>query len=191
VLSALAWGAGDFSGGLASRKTGTFRAVLYGEAFGLLLLLCAAAGYHETLPAWSDLFWCAVAGALGSFGMLTLYRAMDAGQMSVAAPVSAVLTAALPVAVGALLDGLPALIKVIGFAVALAAVWMIAQGPGGKSQLHRLADLRLPLLAGLCFGLYFILIHQAAQKSLLWPIVASRSAGTMTMVIHMLVRRET
>ena len=190
ILSAISWGAGDFSGGLASRRTGAYRAVLYGEAFGLLLLFAAAAVFHEALPGWPDLLWCAAAGALGSLGMLTLYRAMGEGQMSIAAPVSAVFTAALPVAGGILLEGLPTLTKLAGFAVALAAVWMISQTSTGQSHLTRLADLRLPLLAGLCFGMYFIIIHQVTQTSLLWPMIASRSAGTLTVFVFMLARRD-
>jgi len=51
ILSAISWGAGDFSGGLASRKTGPYRAVFYGEIFGLLLLLAAAGFFREaSLP---------------------------------------------------------------------------------------------------------------------------------------------
>jgi len=190
ILSATSWGAGDFSGGLASRRTGAYRAVLYGEAFGLLLLIAAAAFFHEALPVWTDLLWCAAAGTLGSLGMLTIYRAMGEGQMSIAAPVSAVFTAALPVAAGILLQGLPTPTKLAGFAVALAAVWMIAQSPTGQSHLTRLADLRLPLLAGLCFGMYFIIIHQVTQTSLIWPMIASRSAGTLMVVVFMFARRE-
>ena len=38
LTSAITWGAGDFTGGLAARKTGAFRAVFYGEAVGLVLL---------------------------------------------------------------------------------------------------------------------------------------------------------
>lgn len=186
----MSWGAGDFSGGLASRRTGAYRAVLYGEAFGLVLLFAATLVFREALPGWGTLAASAAAGALGSMGMLTLYRAMNDGQMSIAAPVSAVLTAALPVVVGAWLDGWPPAIKLAGFGVALIAVWLISQAPGGHSQLTRLADLRLPMLAGFCFGLYFIIIHQATQTSLLWPMIASRSAGTLTLVVFMLIRRD-
>lgn len=190
AVSAISWGAGDFTGGLASRRSGPYRAVLYGEAFGLLLLCGATFYFHETIPSWDNLALSAAGGLAGCFGLLILYYAMSHGQMSIAAPVSALLTAALPVAVGALIEGLPSATKLIGFAVALAAVWMVAQEEGEKSHLTRLSDLRLPLVAGLCFGLYFILIHQGTRQSLLWPMIVSRGMGTLIVVIFMLARRE-
>ena len=35
LASALSWGTGDFAGGLASRKVGPYRAVMFAEAIGL------------------------------------------------------------------------------------------------------------------------------------------------------------
>ena len=190
ALSALSWGTGDFFGGLASRSTGPYRTALYGEAFGLLLLFGAAAYFHEAVTGWDKLFLSAAAGLGGGLGMLILYYAMSHGQMSVAAPVSALFTALLPVVAGTVIDGMPSLAKLAGFVVALAAIWMIAQEKSEKTHLMRLSDLRLPLLAGLCFGLYFILMHEATRQTLLWPLIAARSAGTLTVFIFVLARRD-
>ena len=41
LASALSWGIGDFSGGLASRKVGAYRAVMYGAAIGLIFIFLA------------------------------------------------------------------------------------------------------------------------------------------------------
>lgn len=190
ILSALSWGAGDFSGGLASRRVGSYRAVLYGELLGLLLLLGAALFIHEAAPGWDQLAWSALAGLSGSCGMLILYYAIGRGQMSIAAPVSALFTALLPVIASAVMEGLPSLLKILGFALALAAVWMIAQEGDQKSHLVRLADLRLPLLSGLCFGLYFIFMHQGGQRAVIWPLIVARSTGMLTVMIFMLARRD-
>lgn len=123
--------------------------------------------------------------------MLILYYAMSHGQMSIAVPVSALFTALLPVTAGSVMEGLPSLAKLAGFAVALAAIWMIAQEEGAeKSQLVRLSDLRLPLLAGLCFGFYFIVIHDATRQTFLWPMIVARLAGTLTVAVFVLARRD-
>jgi drug/metabolite transporter (DMT)-like permease len=53
-----------------------------------------------------------------------------------------------------------------------------------------LADLRLPLLSGLCFGVYFILTHQATRETLLWPLMISRIFGTLTVAVFLFARRE-
>lgn len=190
LSSALSWGGGDFVGGLASRKTGAYRAVMYAEIFGLLLLLGALAIWGEPMLGWQNLLLAGAAGLIGSTGLLVLYQAMITGQMSIATPVSALLAAVLPVVVGAFLEGLPALAKIAGFVLALAAVWLVAQEAGGKTQLRRLADLRLPLFAGLCFGTYFIIMHEASGSALIWPMVASRTGGALVLLAFMLLRRE-
>jgi drug/metabolite transporter (DMT)-like permease len=190
LFSALSWGGGDFAGGLASRKTGAYRAVLYGEAFGLILLIGAALFIHEPTLSWPKIALAGVGGAIGSLGLLILYQAMITGEMSIAAPVSALFAAVLPVIVGAFTQGLPSPFKLAGFACALGAVWLVTQDDSGKTHAMRLADLRLPLLAGLCFGSYFIIMHTASDTAVLTPMLASRSGGMLALLAFVFTRRE-
>ena len=193
LTSALTWGAGDFAGGLSSRKLGAYRAVLFGDFFGLLALFVVAGIYRENFPALYPLLTAGLAGMLGSMGLLVLYYSMIQGQMSIAAPVSALLAATLPVIVGGILDGMPKPLQFLGFGFALLAVWMISQGDSTeKFHIGRLADLRLPLLAGLGFGSYFVLMGAAtrATTSTFWPMIASRTAGTLLLLVFVLIRRE-
>jgi drug/metabolite transporter (DMT)-like permease len=190
LASALSWGGGDFVGGLASRKIGAYRAVLYAEAIGLLLLFGAAILWSEPMLSWQKILLAGTAGAIGSLGLLILYHAMTMGKMSIAMPVSALLAAVLPVIVGTVIEGLPTPIKFAGFACGLAGIWLVAQDTGEKTQWMRLADLRLPLFAGLCFGTYFIVMHQASDDALIWPMIASRTGGMLTLLVFVLARRE-
>lgn len=191
IASSLSWGAGDFAGGLSSRKVGTYRAVLYADFFGLLILAVASLFYREAFPSTSGFVNSLLGGALGSFGLLILYYSLTVGQMSIAAPVSALFAALLPVMYGAMTEGLPTTIQFIGFALALAAVWLISQGDG-KFHAGKLSDLKYPILAGVGFGCYFIFIHEAAGEpdSLLWPMIISRLAGTVMLFLIVLARRE-
>jgi len=193
LFSALSWGAGDFAGGLASRKLGAYRAVFYADLLGLLIILPIVAISLEPLPAAPVLINSAVGGALGSLGLLVLYYSLSTGKMTIAAPVSALFAALLPVAVGLFTQGLPTVYQFAGFGFALAAVWLTAQGQSDeKFQIHHLADLRLPVLAGLGFGCYFIFVHYASKDSgsVLWTMISSRVAGTLLLWIVVLVRRE-
>jgi drug/metabolite transporter (DMT)-like permease len=191
LLSAIVWGGGDFVGGLASRRVGAWRAVFYAEIIGLALLLAALGFYREALISTRGLLLGAAAGAIGSLGLLALYRAMQIGKMSIAAPVSALLAALLPVVVGALTVGLPPLTQVAGVGLALLSIWLVSQTEGdARLRLERLSDLRLPLLAGIGFGSYFILIHGVAQEATLWPMIASRTGGTLVLVAVLFLRRE-
>jgi len=111
--------------------------------------------------------------------------------MSVAAPVSALTAAILPVIVDSFVEGFPGWLTLAGFALALVAIWFISQPDGGPKSLRlRLADLSLPLIAGVSFGVYLILIHSGSQHGLFWPMVSSRFAGVITMLIYTLVTRQ-
>jgi drug/metabolite transporter (DMT)-like permease len=193
LLSGISWGAGDFAGGLASRKLGAYRAVFYSDLFGLVLILFVSFFYREALPSRFVIVNAALGGMLGTFGLLMLYRALSQGRMSIAAPVSALFAALLPVAVGLITQGLPTLFQLIGFGFALAAIWLISQGSSTEPfRLENLADLRLPLLAGLGFAGYFIFLHRASNGSdlLFTPIIISRAAGTVLILMVVLARRD-
>jgi drug/metabolite transporter (DMT)-like permease len=191
IASALSWGSGDFAGGLSSRKVGAYRAVLYADFFGLSILLAVPIVYRESFPSSTVLVNSFLGGALGSFGLLILYYSLSIGQMSIAAPVSALFAALLPVVYGALTEGLPGVVQFAGFGIALAAVWLISQGNDGF-HVSRLSDLKYPILAGVGFGSYFIFIHNAVgdPDSLLWPMIVSRLAGTLLLFVIVLARRE-
>lgn len=193
IFSALSWGAGDFAGGLAARKIGTYRTVFFADLLGLLVLVAVNIFYREALPPISSLLLAGIAGICGSIGLMILYYSMANGQMSVAAPVSALFAAALPVIVGAFTQGFPTLIQFIGFGLALLAVWLISQSDSEKRfHLDHLSDLRLPLLAGLGFGTYFIIMHYATEgiSAKIWPMIASRSIATVMLLVLMFIRRE-
>lgn len=189
--SAFGWGAADFAGGLAARKTGAYRAVFYGSIIGLALLVLAAAFIDEPLPDLRVWLFSLLAGALGIVGLLLLYHAMTLGLMSVAAPVSALLAAALPVVVGLFTDGLPKTTTLFGFGFALLAVWMISQSAGGGADIFaHLSDLKIPLLAGVGFGLYFVFIHEATKTgATIYPMLAARFGGLILITTYMLFSR--
>ena len=191
LISAISWGAADFTGGLASRKTGAYRTVLYGEAAGLVLILVVAFLVGQPITPLSLWLLAAAAGAIGTSGLLMLYHSMTKGLMSIATPVSALLAALLPVVFGSIVEGSPGVLVILGFAFALAAVWLISQSQGGvKNLLAHISDLRLPLLAGVGFGMYFVLIHGATRHATYWPMVASRMGGLLILIFYMTLTRQ-
>lgn len=191
LLSALTWGAGDFTGGVATRKTGAVRSVFYASLIGLITILIIAISFNEAFPNMRNILFALVAGLFGTLGLILLYTAMAQGTMSIAAPVSALLAAILPVLVGIITEGIPEYLTLIGFLFALLAVWMVSQSEDGiKDILSHLTDLKLPLLAGIGFGLYFILMHEATKDgTLLWTMAASRTASVVALLIYMLLTK--
>jgi drug/metabolite transporter (DMT)-like permease len=190
LLSALVWGASDFCGGLASRRSSAFGIVAGSQAIGLVtvLLLAPAVGGSATT---ADLLWGAAAGACGSTGLVVFYRAMAGGVMSVIAPVTSVCAAAVPVLAGLLIGERIGVATAVGIALALVAVVLVAS-EGGLRALRsvRPATLGPPLFAGLMFGMFFVVIHHTGPDAGLWPLFGARVASVLLVGTAVLVRRE-
>ena len=139
------------------------------------------------VPPLQDWLWGAAAGFTGAVGLLLLYRALAEGRMSVAAPVSALLAASLPVVVGVFIEGNPGAWALLGFILALAAVWLVS---GGEGMSIRLDELRQPFIAGIAFGAFFICLERASQTSLLWPLVAIRIVSVTSMLCYAMLTRQ-
>ena len=189
LLSALGWGAADFTGGLASRRSNPYQVLFLAEISGLIPLLILALILRDPLPGVSVWAWSAAASTVGTFGLLILYRALAEGSMTIAAPISALLAAVIPVLVGSLTQGLPKPVTFLGFVLALVSIWVISQNGESRDLRLNLQTLRLPFLAGLFFGLYFVMIHQATRQDFFWPLVSARLAGTLVMSVYALIVR--
>jgi len=187
LVSAVTWGAGDFSGGMAVKRTNPYGAVIAAHAISLVMLFALGLITGEPVPPLHDWLWGGAAGIGGGIGLALLYSALAFGQMSIAAPVSALVAAALPVLVGTFSDGLLGWGTLIGFGLALTAVWLISGGVGLEFQPEKL---RLPILAGLGFGAFFIFIHQGSSLSILWPLAATRIASIASLLIFSITTRQ-
>jgi len=136
----------------------------------------------------------AASSLVGLGGLLMLYRALASGQMTIAAPVSALFAALIPVLFGLFSLGVPSPATLTGFGLAFLAVWFISQSStSGGSPLKgmlNLVGLRLPLLSGFFFGCYFLVIHRATLHPFFWPLVAARLAGFLAFGIYALLTRQ-
>jgi drug/metabolite transporter (DMT)-like permease len=189
IASAATWGAGDFLGGLATKRTSPYRVLFLGQLSGLILFFALALITVEAVPPTTDLLWAALASLLGVAGLVFLYRALAGGQMTIAAPVSALFSAFIPVVFAILTTGLPSTTTLVGFLLAFLAVWLISQTDGMNLRVS-LADLRLPLTSGLFFGLYFIVLHKATLHGFFWPVAGSRLVGVLVLGSIALLRRQ-
>ncbi len=189
LTSALSWGIGDFAGGLASRKVGAYRAVMYGEAIGLLFIFAALPFINEPFPDNHTIKWSMAAGVIGTIGLLAFFEAMRLGRISIVAPLSALIGAIIPVIIGSFIDGFPKPIVFLAFGLALIAVVLISREKDEdetKSNNH----LYLPLLAGTAFGLYFVFMHEASQELVFGPLIIARSSGMFAIALYLLFKKE-
>ena len=167
ILSAATWGAGDFIGGLASKRTSPYRVLFLAEIAGMVPFTILAILLREPIPSTNDMLLGAGSSLIGLGGLLFLYQALASSQMTIAAPVSALFAALIPVIFGIFTLGIPSSPTLIGFALAFAAVWFISQTDMSNWRFS-LRELRLPLLSGLFFGLYFLILHRATLNAFFW-----------------------
>ncbi|HEY9526572.1 MAG TPA: DMT family transporter, partial [Anaerolineales bacterium] len=176
-------------GGIASKRTSPYRVLFLAELAGMIPFTLLAVLLREPLPPASDMFLGAGSSLLGLAGLLFLYRALAGGQMTIAAPVSALFAALIPVIFGFFALGAPSTTTLFGFALAFAAVWLISQTEFMNWRFS-LQELRIPLLSGLFFGLYFLTLHRATLNAFFWPLAAARLAGFVALGLYALIARQ-
>jgi drug/metabolite transporter (DMT)-like permease len=186
LASAASWGAGDFAGGVATKRTRVVGVVIASQLVGGILLLTLAIILAEAIPSPANLFFGGLAGIFGTLGLLALYQGLAKGQMGIVSPVAGVVAAALPVGLSLLSEGLPPIYHLVGFGVALTAVWFLSWG--STDTPIRAQQLWLPVAAGLAFGLFFVLIDQVSDETILWPLISARIASTGLLSIFCVIR---
>ncbi len=178
--SAISWGAGDFSAGFASRKSGVVSVVLFSQLVGAAFLFLLAMIFSESLPPLRDMALGGLAGVFGVLGLMALYKGLSQGRMGIVAPLSAIVTALIPIGFAFFKEGLPKSAQIVGLALALSSVWLLSFSKR-EEQRYRFTEFTLPLLSGIGFGLFFILIDAATQTSVLWPLVGTRCVSLLLM----------
>jgi drug/metabolite transporter (DMT)-like permease len=165
---------------MAAKRVHIFGVMTISYAVGLVLLIALAVARGEPVAAASDLMWAAGAGLAGAAGLTAQYRALAVGRMGIVAPVAAVLGATIPVIFSAFSEGVPGSLRVIGFGLAILGVALISRARTAGSGADGLG---LAVIAGLGFGLFFILIDQVSDDAVFWPLVAARGASFAVLLI--------
>jgi drug/metabolite transporter (DMT)-like permease len=180
LAAASSWGTSDFSGGFVTKTSSVFGVLLVVNIIGTVLLTICALWIGGPVPDITSLILGALAGIAGLIGLAAFYKGLASEHMGMVASLAAVISAALPVFFGMLMEGFPSNRQIAGFAAAFAAIWQLSVSE--KSHTIRWRQLSLPATAGIAFGFSFILIDQAVEQSLLWPLLAAKMMGTVVLI---------
>ena len=156
LTSAVIWGSGDFTGGLAARRTQPVHVLMLASLSGLLILIPAGLLRGEALPTPSSAIWASLAGVSGGLGIAILYRALSTGPAALAAPTAGVVGAALPMVVGAALEGLPTGGQLVGLLLGLSGIWFVSR-VADREKDSATPSLVLAFPAGRGLGAFFFL----------------------------------
>jgi drug/metabolite transporter (DMT)-like permease len=179
LVAAIVYGASDFLGGLASRRTATIGVVIWSQAVGLALLTLVVPAFGGDATA-ADVRWGALCGVAGALAIVALYRGLAVGTMGIVSPLSAVLGASIPVLYGLIFRGEhPGWFAAAGILAALAAVVLVSAQPGVREPRPQFFPPGIPeaLVAGVGFGLYFIALAQTRAGAGMVPLLAARATS--------------
>lgn len=181
LVAAVCYGTSDFAAGIGGRRGDAGAVAIIAQPLTLVAAVVAVLVASAPAPTAGALWWGAVAGIGSGIGTLALYRGLATARMSVVAPLSGVLTAALPVVVGAFLgDRLPWL-SWVGVAVAVPAALLVSLHPGadGRAQHSGVAE---GIIAGVGFAVLFIALAQAGTDAGAWPLVPTQAVSVVVVV---------
>jgi drug/metabolite transporter (DMT)-like permease len=176
LAAAVSWGAGDFGGGQAAKKGSVFGVVVLVEGVGLVFMLSLALFKAEPIPAARGLLWAIVAGLVNSAGLVCFYRALAVGKMGPNASLAGLLATSIPVVIGALTQGWPRLLQLLGFGLGLLSIALVSLS---DSLDGRTRGLSLAFLAGCCFGGFLVFSKLAGELGLFWILAIIRAASLL------------
>lgn len=180
--SGIAFGAADFAGGIATKRAPAAAVTLVSQAVGLFVLipLLGVLPGHASPRAFA---FGALAGIAGALSLVAYLRALALGPMGVVSPLASLMGVMVPVAAGIVLGERPSLLAMVGIALGVVAVTIVA---GGRRVERRAATSLGPLLAllgGAGFGVFFVLLDQTPDGSGLWPLIGARASSLVMLAL--------
>ena len=171
----MAYGCADFLGGLMTRRSTVLGTVLIAAPASLAveLLLWPVLGADWSAAA---IWWGAASGVASAASFALLYQCLAIGPMSVLSPITALVSALIPVGVGLVSGERIGAAGLFGVPVALLAVLLISReggaAPGGERSGSPVAHTRatrtgllLALGAGTAIALQLIFLDAAPRTA--------------------------
>lgn len=187
LIAAGAYGLGDFLGGLASRRYPPMALMARSYTVSTLLVLLAMPWleHHFSLPA---LLYSAGSGVALVVAIVCLYSALAIGPISIVSPITALLSAGLPVVVGLLLGEALSLAGWGGVLLGMAAIVLVGlhgEAPEAQPNRTRFAGkvVVLTVLTGVGFALSYVLTHAIPADAGMWPVLVARVVGWLVILL--------
>ena len=189
LAAAAVYGSADFFGGLATRRTPATAVVVISQISGVAVLAAAWLALPSRFYP-EDVLWGALAGLAGGTAIAALYGALAVGRMGVVSPITAVIGASVPVAVGLLAGERPGALALAGVACAFIAVALVSANAETRGISLREPGLKLALLAGAGIGLLYVFVARGHADAGLARLAVTRGVSIVVLAGYALLRRE-
>ena len=156
------------------------------DLIGAVFMVGVAVAIREPFPGSMTVLLSVLAGIFAVAGILGLYTGLAVGRMGVVAPVTGVVAATLPVAVGFVTKGWPAPAATGGIVLALVAVVLVSRSedPSGRRS-----GFEYGLLGGIGLGCFNVAIGAFPEHLVAWPLAIIKVAAFIPIVAIVLVGR--
>jgi len=186
LLSAFSYGYADFVGALAARKIRAIAVTTYSFSFGLaiaiVLSLFVGADYQQ-----ETIILSIYAGVCSAIAISCLYAALALGPISIVSPLTAVISAIVPVIFDVVAGQELSSFAVIAVVMILIAVVLVGFVPGEKVQLPSVPAVIYSVGAGLGFSGIFLFLDATASDSGLASLVIMRAVGLVLLLAGLTV----
>jgi drug/metabolite transporter (DMT)-like permease len=181
LASSLAYGAADFLGGVAAKSAHVLRVVVIAAPASLLVELLLWPVVGASFPS-GAVTWGAASGLASAVAFALLYRTLAIGPMSVLSPVTALVSAALPVGVGLIEGETLSGLAVGGMMLAFVAIVVVSGGTDARAVRPSRAALVLAFGAGAAIALQLVCLDQAPDDSGIAPLLVGRAVSTVVVL---------
>lgn len=180
--SALLFGFADFFGGLAAKRVSAIRVTALAAVTGLVAL-CIALPLLGGAWSWQAVVFGGLSGVAGAVAIVLLYACLAMGPMSILSPLTAVVSAIVPVIVGVSRGDRLTGLGYAALALALVAIVLVAFVREERAVRPSLKALLMAVGSGAAIGLFLILIDLTPDDSGLVPLIANRAVNATLMFI--------
>jgi drug/metabolite transporter (DMT)-like permease len=176
LIGAFIFGSADFLGGLASKRISAMLATAVAAASGLVALLVVLPFFGGT---WSPgaVFWGALSGVSGAVAISLLYACLAIGPMSILSPLTAVVSAVVPMTVGLVGGDRFAPVGYWALGLALVAVVLVGFVPEKGAVRPSTRGIVMAIGSGAAIGAFMIMIDLTPEDSGLVPLVMNRAVN--------------
>ncbi len=182
LIASLTWGVADYMGGIASRKASPTQVLVVAYPSGAVIItlmaFLAVPGEFSTDAA----LWGVLAGSIGALAVALLYIALSRGPMGVVSPITAVMSGAVPTAVGLLNGERLTPLGITGIAIAALAVILVSREKGEHVKVAP-STILISIASGSAIGLYLSALSLAPEESGIWAATVGRWTSSILVAV--------
>ena len=200
LTGALVYGAADFFGGLAARRINPMLVTGIAALTGLVLLLAVGLRVCGGVGAPDAILLGSLSGVAGAVAIALLYASLAIGPMSILSPLTAVVSAIVPLVWGLVGGERLGVLGYVALGLALVAVVLVGFVPSGSGELVRgavrptLRGVLMGVGAGAAIGVFLVLLDASPDDSGVVPLILNRVVNAVIVfaavgVVALLARR--